>query len=111
MNIMETKITLDKSWLEIIGLSKNLLLCVQRGNWENTDDLSRERHEKIVKHFQLFPVSAENALTNQKNMAEFTSIEKAINTEIELEKKKLACESALIKNQRLAAIAYAPSQT
>jgi len=111
MNTMETKITLDESWLQIISLSKNLLSCTQNGNWENTDELSRERHEKIVKHFRLFPVSAENALINQKNMAEFTKIEKNINTEIELEKKKLASESALIKNQRLAAIAYAPSQT
>ncbi len=97
---------LASGWQQIQDSSQKIQNHVSEKKWEEVIAIAKQRHEKILKHFEDFPINSNNTNFYMDAITNIVESEKTLLEMIEAEKLKINTEISLIHNQHQAAKAY-----
>jgi hypothetical protein len=98
--------SLENSWQAITELGQQMQQLANDEEWSDIAALAIKRHQKVVKHFDKYPVSPEIAVFYQLHLNTFLQQEQQLKDVVEQARKKVIKGVVSINQGRRAINAY-----
>ncbi len=94
------------SWNDIKTIGSGIFESARNEDWNSTLELAKRRHERLLEHFNEFPINPETSWRYKTIIEEMISAENQLQQIISKARIKLSVESKRIHNQKTGISAY-----
>lgn len=99
-------IDIEKSWNSILAASSEIESLAATENWQEVSELARNRHGKIQRHFDTFPVGPKTADFYSVELSGFIAREDKLQELVRQARKETLKSGIIINNRKKLANSY-----
>lgn len=98
--------TIEASWEDIEAMNQSLHAAANAEEWEQVVERAATRHQRLLAHFEHFPVGPKYAEFYQQRLTEMLKGERQLQALADNARKRVMADSAVINKNRRAVSTY-----
>lgn len=98
--------TIEESWQQIEAINRSMHAAADAEEWQDVVECAATRHQRLLEHFQNFPVGPQYAEFYQQRLTAMLDGENKLQTLARDARKRVMGESVAINKTRRAVGAY-----
>jgi len=97
---------IESSWLDVEHMTNIMQSAAGKEDWLHVVELAASRHQRLVEHFEYFPIGPDNAEFYRQRLSNMLSNEQSLQLVVREARKSLMREGMVVKHGHQAVGAY-----